>query len=849
MANRALLVGINAYRDQPLYGCVNDVKDVAQFLTEKCGFATGDVHTLIDAEATTQKIREALENWLLQGAAAGDRLLFHYSGHGSILPGPDRAVHDVICPVDFDYTAAHSLSDEDFRKIFATVPDGVEFNWISDSCHSGDLARGWRRMARALGVGRVRARYLPPPPAVMEQINALRREQPRTRSLARALDRLNGALIAGCQSDETSADATIDGRANGAFTYYLLKELHSDTGLAHDVHTVVGNVATSVANNGYDQHPQIRGLEAVCTRPFLSLQAATRDTQPAQPTGGSSVPARGVSRAPRGRRSGRLAFVVGNGAYLTANPLKNPEGDAREIGRQLGRLGFSVFGRVGGIEEDVPFGKNLSRAAMETSFRQFLTQVAPGDTVLFYYAGHGLQVDDDNYLVPADAQLDGDDPLASLVGLRPLIEGAARAATSTGAVLVFLDSCRDNPFPRQQLLHLANKARPAEGGAAAEGFAVVDQGFATVKLHAKGDVARTFIAFATAPGDFASDGSGDHSPFAAALIEHVATRGLPLNELFARVCQDVVERARREEHFQDPWHESNLDRAFYFSPVTWRPMIELGLLGLIAGLVSSKLLFKEDGAVHAMGSLSLLWGLGLVFGVVVATGVLRWGSRRWRDALLAVIGTGASFAIALAILKAHGLRPDDWQFDIFPRFSKVIQHTGEHPHILWLSATAGVLFIVGMIGSYQRRRLGRWIALLIAGLLVVPGATAVGLACLQLMLSDDHQPIIAAIAVLCVLAGAVYTAGTALALKPQGGNFRGFGPTTGAVCLVGLAMPICFAVFLFIAKHQHVSLGNGLLMYGLGAVWFAAFGAQLGYCFRRYVPEHRRWQPTPAKGG
>jgi uncharacterized caspase-like protein len=271
MANRALLVGINQYREQPLRGCVNDVEDVEQFLVEKCGFEKAHIRALTDAQATAENIKRGLDDWLLHGAAAGDRLLFHYSGHGSLLPGEDGNIHDVICPVDFDFTEAHSLSDADFRKVFSVIPEGVQFNWNSDSCHSGDLARGWGMgIARALGIRYVKSRYLPPPPQIMQQIERLRRRNATTRALSRALDHLHGVLIAGCQSNETAADAIFQRRANGALTYFLLQELRAPRGLTLDISSIVSSVARAVVTNGYSQHPQIRGLPAICAKPFLA---------------------------------------------------------------------------------------------------------------------------------------------------------------------------------------------------------------------------------------------------------------------------------------------------------------------------------------------------------------------------------------------------------------------------------------------------------------------------------------------------------------------------------------------------------------------------------------------------
>ncbi|HEV8694963.1 MAG TPA: caspase family protein [Lysobacter sp.] len=165
MANRALLVGINEYRDAPLRGCINDVLDVHEFLCGKRNFAASDIRVLLDDQATTANIKQHLQDWLVRDPAPNDRLLFHFSGHGTQLPGHDGTVHDVVCPFDFDFTEANALSDVDFSAIFKALPVGVGFVWISDSCHSGDLARG-RANPGAI------PRFLPPPPQIMAQIDA-----------------------------------------------------------------------------------------------------------------------------------------------------------------------------------------------------------------------------------------------------------------------------------------------------------------------------------------------------------------------------------------------------------------------------------------------------------------------------------------------------------------------------------------------------------------------------------------------------------------------------------------------------------------------------------------------------
>jgi hypothetical protein len=97
------------------------------------------IRLLTDVRATKTAIVERL-NLLVSGARPRDRLVFHYSGHGAQMPTRNPAAEvdkldEVICPVDFDWSDEHAIRDKDFYKIFAAVPDGVEFIWISDSCH------------------------------------------------------------------------------------------------------------------------------------------------------------------------------------------------------------------------------------------------------------------------------------------------------------------------------------------------------------------------------------------------------------------------------------------------------------------------------------------------------------------------------------------------------------------------------------------------------------------------------------------------------------------------------------------------------------------------------------------
>jgi hypothetical protein len=261
MANRALLVGINAYPGQPLNGCVNDVNDMARLLVDACGFRSAEIRLVVDARATTANIRDRLE-WLVAGARPGDRLFFHYSGHGARFPvrnaqGEVTAVHDTICPVDFDWSEAHALLDVNLQAIVDKVPEGTEFVYVSDSCNSGDLTRELRPYA---------IRAMIPPADIAWRLRTARDLSIKPSEVTH--DRC--ALISGCRSDQTSADAVFGGRYNGALSYYLLQSLQHAGGLHAPLTHLVPDVVQRLAKGGYDQVPQLRGPDALTQRAFLA---------------------------------------------------------------------------------------------------------------------------------------------------------------------------------------------------------------------------------------------------------------------------------------------------------------------------------------------------------------------------------------------------------------------------------------------------------------------------------------------------------------------------------------------------------------------------------------------------
>jgi hypothetical protein len=267
--NRALLVGINAYPGAPLAGCVNDIRDMADFLNQKCAFPRDNVRLLVDGRATTKGILERLA-WLLNGLSAGDRVLFHYSGHGAQLPtrnpkGEVDGLDEVICPVDFDWSDEHVIRDKDFNKLFSPVPAGVEFIWVSDSCHSGDLTRALPPPGR----DHERSKTLLPPADIDWRLQTAKELRIDALCMARAAKGLHVALVSGCRSDQTSSDAVFGGRPNGALTYFLLSELKKADGLTVPLKAVVEHVQSALQRAHFTQVPQLGGSPEIAARAFL----------------------------------------------------------------------------------------------------------------------------------------------------------------------------------------------------------------------------------------------------------------------------------------------------------------------------------------------------------------------------------------------------------------------------------------------------------------------------------------------------------------------------------------------------------------------------------------------------
>ncbi len=219
----------------------------------------------------------------------------------------------------------------------------------------------------------------------------------------------------------------------------------------------------------------------------------------------------------------RVALVIGNAAYAEC-PLQNPANDAGDMAAVLAKCGFSVLQ-----------GQNMNRREMREAVRAFSKQLQGADVGLFFYAGHGLQVDGLNYLVPIGAdvaeEFEVDDQcLEANYVLDAMEQSDARLN------IVILDACRNDPFRR---------FRSKSGGLA---YMRAPSG--------------SFVAFSTAPGGVASDGpDGRNGLFTASLLKHLPTPGLRLTDVFINVGNDVFKKTKGA---QEPWVNHSIRGAFFF---------------------------------------------------------------------------------------------------------------------------------------------------------------------------------------------------------------------------------------------------------------------------------------------
>ena len=229
----------------------------------------------------------------------------------------------------------------------------------------------------------------------------------------------------------------------------------------------------------------------------------------------------------------RVALVIGNAAYVHAGKLANPKNDATDMAANLKALGFEVI-----------LGTDLDKRGLDGKVRDFARALETSDAGVFFYAGHGLQVGGQNYIIPIDAKLESERDLDFETVRLDFVLRQMELNRDQKTNIVFLDACRDNPLARNLARSMGTRSTSI-----GHGLAQVDAGVGT------------FVAFSTQPGNVALDGSGRNSPFASALTKRIKEPGRNLNAIMIDVRRDVLAATSGK---QVPWDHSALTGDFFF---------------------------------------------------------------------------------------------------------------------------------------------------------------------------------------------------------------------------------------------------------------------------------------------
>ena len=217
----------------------------------------------------------------------------------------------------------------------------------------------------------------------------------------------------------------------------------------------------------------------------------------------------------------RVALVIGNSSYASFGELPNPQNDARVIAKLFEQAKFDY----------VDARTNLSLTEFRMALRQFAARTANADVAVVYFAGHGVEMSGNNYLIPVDAAITHEvDVEEQAVSLNNVVQAVGSARHLR---LIILDACRDNPFTAR--LRSANAMR-ASGAGRGVGGSQAAAGLAVVEV----DTSNTYVAFAAKAGSLALDGDGQNSPFTGALVAHIGTPGLDVRMALGRVRDQVV---------------------------------------------------------------------------------------------------------------------------------------------------------------------------------------------------------------------------------------------------------------------------------------------------------------------
>lgn len=239
----------------------------------------------------------------------------------------------------------------------------------------------------------------------------------------------------------------------------------------------------------------------------------------------------------------RIALIIGNGIYDDSElSLNNPVNDALDMSNKLRDLQFEVIG-----------SNNLNKQSLEREFKNLPSYLSDAKVFLFYYAGHGVQVDGENYLVPVDARISKTDDIKErAVNLRLLLT-ELQGQSSGGRErinIIILDACRNNPFNiSQPLMRELGGQRTVRS---------TSQGLAKIEIS---ELTNTLIAYSTQTDSLASDGVGRNGLYTASLLAEIDRKGRKLLEVFQQVRGEVERKSNKK---QIPWELSSLKEDFYF---------------------------------------------------------------------------------------------------------------------------------------------------------------------------------------------------------------------------------------------------------------------------------------------
>jgi len=249
----------------------------------------------------------------------------------------------------------------------------------------------------------------------------------------------------------------------------------------------------------------------------------------------------------------RLALVIGNSTYQHVSELTNPQNDATDVADKLRRLSF-----------DVMLGTNLTREQMLEAFQKFAEELKPGDEGLFFYAGHGISLSGENFLIPVDMpaeiQVENEEQSKAaldqnLVNISDVISPMQKAKLG----MIFLDACRNTPSKEELGLQIV-----AQDGATRKFRSLsFSRGMTKVNVTSSSGASGIFRAYATQPNNVSDDGGGRNSPFTKALLKHLGTTGLDVHQMMLKVRLDVQKDTNGR---QVPWEESALTDVYYFTP-------------------------------------------------------------------------------------------------------------------------------------------------------------------------------------------------------------------------------------------------------------------------------------------